>query len=305
MNKKKFEAFVFISLVAVIGGIGLSSCAPAVAAQNQGDLDTYINTAVSATLVQYIIETKVAAEAIQEPAELIAQVQPTETPVPTPTSVPTLAPTTLSEPPTPTSIPTGAPSMAAAPATIQIYADLNTNCRYGPGKSYAIIGTFLKGATSSVHGRDSSRTWWYIDHPTNTGQFCWVWDGSTTIQGDSSSIQVVEAPDSYNIKTSSVYYYGDDSVWYSPYNYGYGQDYCGYNNWCGCGNNITWKDPCKSNKITCCPFPVKIKWDPCQPCNVKYKCGTTWSNPCKKSKCPAVTIVNIDSYCKKYPQCCK
>ena len=210
MHKKPIAVFVIISLMVIIGGIGLSSCAPVAAVQPQSEVETYINTAVSATLVQYLIETKVAAQASQEPAELIAQAQPTETPLPTPTSVPPIVPTATSESPTPTSVPTAVPIPVAA-ADIQIYADLNTNCRFGPGKTYAISGTFLKGTTSKVHGRDSTKNWWYIVHPSQSGQFCWVWDGSTTIQGDPSGLQVVEAPTVSYVQTSN-YYYDDEET---------------------------------------------------------------------------------------------
>lgn len=308
MNKKYYSIPVILSLLIILGGIGLSSCAPAAPVQSQGEVETYINTAVSATLVQYIIETKVAAEAIQEPAELIAQVQPTETPLPpTPTLVPTIAPTVQSELPAPTSVPTAEPPQAAAPATLQISADLNTNCRYGPGKVYSIIGTFLKGTTAVVHGRDSTRNWWYIDHPNKTGQFCWVWDGSTTIQGDPSGIQVVDAPEDYTVKTSSIYYYDDENGWYQTYYNDYPQNTCGVNPWYSCGYPINWSDSCgcKNSKINCYPYPIKVKWDPCQPYTNQCKCVKNWTNPCKKSKCPAVTIVNINNYCKKYPQCCE
>ncbi len=308
MHIKRKTVPIIFSLMLIMIGIGISGCTPAAAVQPQNELDTHINTAVAATLVQYIIETKVAAEASLNTGEPVAQAQPTQTPLPTSTPIPTEEPPAASETPVSIGLPTATP-LPNVLSTIAILADQNTNCRFGPSQAYSIIGTFLKGATSIVHGRDGGRNWWYIEHPSQAGQYCWVWDGSTTIQGDSSGIPVQSAPESAGINTSNTYYYDEEGSWYQyqPYTSSFPQNICGINTCGNYGYPIIWTDgnKCSPIKCICYPIPVSVKWDPCYPYTDKCNCGYTWSNPCKKSNCPAVTIVNMENYCKKYPKCCK
>lgn len=91
----------------------------------------------------------------------------------------------------PTSTAPEGPPPAGLPT---ISADLDTNCRQGPGKDYPEVGFLLVGQQSTVHGKEPSGNWWYIEDPRKPGQFCWVWEGSTQVTGDTSSVPIVAAP---------------------------------------------------------------------------------------------------------------
>jgi hypothetical protein len=72
-----------------------------------------------------------------------------------------------------------------------ITANTSSNCRAGPGSNYLRLGYLLVGETSVVLGRDSSWTWWYIREPRRN-ILCWVWAGSTSVQGDTASVPIVK-----------------------------------------------------------------------------------------------------------------
>ncbi len=174
----------------------------------------------------------------------------------------------------------------------------------------------MKGTTSTVVGRDAGWNWWYIVNPNDSSKYCWVWDGSTTVEGDPNTLAVVEAPVYADVHTNYPYY--DYNDYCNPYSwdgcygyYGYGYNDCGiypynypypfpYNNNCW-GSGDWW------NTGYCPPSPYP------QNCNsIRYwKCNQhtgickwVYQNPCKKSGCPALTIVNYKNYCKNYPKCC-
>ena len=75
-----------------------------------------------------------------------------------------------------------------------ISADENTNCRLGPSQLYDIVGYLLTNQESIVAGRNSESNWWYIENPAKPGAFCWVWGGTTSVQGETSALKVVEPP---------------------------------------------------------------------------------------------------------------
>lgn len=281
---------LIVSLLAL--GVMMSACAPVFEARPMVDVQAEINTAVAATLVQYIIETKVAFQAsglVVEPAAPQVQVAASATPIPTAslTLIEAAPPPTATLPPPPTQPP--APTAVVYP---KIVAEQNTNCRLGPSTRYAIDGYLAAGASSTVYGRDSGRDWWYISHPFKSGQFCWVWDGSTIVDGNTVNLPVVEAPALLNTNASKIY-------GYQPYDscnpYGFTNIYCG-----GFVNGVLYPK-CKPKNVFCCD--PDLGWF-CAP-NIYCECSLVWQNPCKKNGCPPVTIVNFDTYCKKYPKCCK
>ena len=309
MKKQHILPTIIICLIVISGVIGFSACASIVSAEPQGGIESHVNTAVAATLVQYMIETKVAAQSIALVSEPIAQVQATEPPVPTATPIPT-------EPAPPTAAPTAEvvqPAATAVPVSVsglKIFADQNTNCRVGPSTGYRIVTYFKKGSESTVEGRDKNKGWWYIVNPSDSSDFCWVWDGSTTVQGDTSTLAVVAAPTGESLKASNMF---QDYNVYDPYGWN-GYDGYGYNNWNFypnnyCGKTINWGKNinCKPKIKNCYP----TNWKPCKNCNpinwnpVNWNpCKNTWQNTCKKSSCPALTPVNYQNYCNKYPNCC-
>ena len=75
-----------------------------------------------------------------------------------------------------------------------ISASANTNCRLGPSQVYEIVGYLLPGQQANVLGSDDTQTWWYIENPSRAGGFCWVWSGSTSVEGDVSVLPVITPP---------------------------------------------------------------------------------------------------------------
>ena len=113
-------------------------------------------------------------------------------PAPTASEMPT---ETL--PPTATPLPsqaTGTPSPTPVPTTstqVTLSASVNTNCRVGPSIQYDVVGYLTTIQTAEVRGRDSSGEWWYIENPSQAGSFCWVWSGTTKVEGETSSLPII------------------------------------------------------------------------------------------------------------------
>jgi len=296
MKNRLWYSAIVPGIMILAGGVIFSACSAASAAQAlRAGQSNEIETAVAATLMQYIIETKVAAEASQifgpPPTELTQTPEP-----PAATATPLPAQTTVE--PSPTLPPTAA--FVATSSLPAILAEADTNCRRGPSTAYLIDAVFAKGSASVVHGRDAGWDWWYIELPNNPGERCWVWDGSTVVQGDASGLPVIDPPAQTSVNLfNTAYNYG--------YDYGYDPNYYGYDPFGGfspfpCGvfvNGVKYpKCPPKQNQ--CC---INNWWV----CTVCYycQCKPVFQNPCRKAGCPAVTSVNIATYCDKYPKCCK
>ncbi len=119
----------------------------------------------------------------QAPPETVTGVPATNTPIPEgPTNTPT---------PQASETPTFTPTLAIP----IIRADANTNCRRGPSKLYdPPVGALLKGQESEVYGVNDARTWWYIAHPENVGNYCWVWTDTTRVEGNVNNLPVITPP---------------------------------------------------------------------------------------------------------------
>ncbi len=89
---------------------------------------------------------------------------------------------------------TATPPFTATPTLPSVTANMNTNCRSGPGPIYDLVGALQNGQTSFVHGRNSTSSWWYIENPRQSGSYCWVWSGSTTLNGTASQLPVLTPP---------------------------------------------------------------------------------------------------------------
>ena len=305
MKKQHMIASIVVSLILISGVIGLSACASGVSAEPKGGMDAQVNTAVAATLMQRMVETKVAEQSVALVTEPVAQAQATDPAPPTPTPVPTEAaqPTATAEAaqPTPTAppAPTATPIPASGP---KITADENTNCRVGPSTGYKVVTYFMEGAVSTVEGRDEGKDWWYIINPDDSSEFCWVWDGSTTVEGDTSTVPVVAAPSGPNYKTGTLYY--GCNTYYPYYTYGcvpYYTNSCVnyYSNNCGKPVKCYPDNFCKKNPQKCNPN----KWGACNP-YVNCTCKPVYQGTCKAAGCPPVTEVNYQNYCNNYPKCC-
>jgi hypothetical protein len=88
---------------------------------------------------------------------------------------------------TPTFTPTPAPQGPTASA------DVDANCRFGPGTVYKVIGTFLEGESSPLVGRSDPAGWWLINNPDSSGT-CWVADSTVSITGETDGVSIVVAP---------------------------------------------------------------------------------------------------------------
>jgi hypothetical protein len=86
------------------------------------------------------------------------------------------------------------PPQQSIPGLPTISASSNTNCRTGPGKDYPEVGYLLVGELSTVQGKDASSNWWYIENPKKPGEYCWVLEATTKVNGDTSQVPIVEAP---------------------------------------------------------------------------------------------------------------
>lgn len=135
-----------------------------------------INTAVAQTVIAVAVEQTAAA----------VGAPPTNTAEPPP-------PADTVAPPTETTEPTA--TLEPTPSTPMIKANIDTNCRYGPGPDYGVIGYLMvSDGKQPVRGRNSSNTWWYVANPDYPSASCWAWGDSTAVEGDIGSVPVVNAP---------------------------------------------------------------------------------------------------------------
>jgi uncharacterized protein YraI len=102
-----------------------------------------------------------------------------------PTSVP--SPTQVILTPEPRA--TATPTEAKGPV---LTATLDTNCRAGPGKVYAVVDALPKGKTAAIDGRNAEGSWFRIILFGST--HCWVSTMSVAIQGDVNKVAVLAAP---------------------------------------------------------------------------------------------------------------
>ncbi len=75
-----------------------------------------------------------------------------------------------------------------------ISANVDTNCRSGPGPVYPMITGLFVGQSSVVMGRNNAGTWWYIQNPLTSTKYCWVWANTTRVEGDTSNLPIIAAP---------------------------------------------------------------------------------------------------------------
>jgi hypothetical protein len=300
MKTRRMVYPVILVLMCFLLPIIVGACSnllPAGANSGSGlDVQAQVDTQVAATLVGYLVQTKVAANLTsgQVTQEAAVQQAPSATPAPTETPLPpTATPIPPTEPPPPPPTATEAPVAAAvvSASAPEISASVNTNCRQGPSMQYRIVGYLMVGAKSTVYGRDPSRMWWYILNPNRSDQYCWVWAESTIVTGSVSGLPVVPvaqyAENEYNPWYTSQYY-GDYGYGYYGNGYGYGTNWCTpyYNNgkvYCipnniFCTTNYWWN--CKNWKADnyCLYWPNSCKCKNWPNCNKKPTCPPIINN---------------------------
>ncbi len=69
-----------------------------------------------------------------------------------------------------------------------------TNCRTGPGRSYAQVGVLNPGDRAVVVGKNEALDYWIIQNPDGAGT-CWLWGYYATVHGNAALIPEVPNPD--------------------------------------------------------------------------------------------------------------
>jgi hypothetical protein len=76
-----------------------------------------------------------------------------------------------------------------------ITANINTNCRSGPAGHYKVVGALNVGEVSYVYGKYIEGGWWYIENISQSSpKFCWVWNDTTNVFGDPTTIPIINVP---------------------------------------------------------------------------------------------------------------
>ncbi len=166
----------------ILAAILLSSCSlpGASVAQPTQDVNA-IYTAAAQTLQAQLTQSAAEQPPTQEPPPPQPPTdtsQPAEM-IPTDTLAPVFTPTTAFTP---------------TPAVPVAVISTNANCRKGPTAQYTVIVVLKKGDRAEIFGRNSDRSWWYVQIPGKPGQYCWVWGNNVNVEGDTGGVQVVTPP---------------------------------------------------------------------------------------------------------------
>lgn len=170
MDSHRNHIPVQLLLVSAVLLIAVIACGPAGELFEGFGGQAPVETAVAATLE---FERAVAAAAEQTQVS-----DPTDTP----------------DPASPTPESSATPEPTATEGTVQIRADVNTNCRLGPHPVYAVIGYLTTDETSTVVGQLEGGGWWYIENTTAGRENCWVWGETTAVTGDPSDLPYITPP---------------------------------------------------------------------------------------------------------------
>ena len=91
---------------------------------------------------------------------------------------------------TPTFTNSPLPIPTNTPLYPMIHSTMNTNCRTGPSSDFDVVGYLIVGDKVGVIGKNTNSTWWYIQNPDIPSKYCWVWNQTTIVEGNSSNIPV-------------------------------------------------------------------------------------------------------------------
>jgi len=69
-----------------------------------------------------------------------------------------------------------------------------TTCLAGPGLSYPSIASLVAGQILLVQGISPDEGWWNVSNPQDADNTCWLPRDATSVSGDISKLQLVEAP---------------------------------------------------------------------------------------------------------------
>ncbi|MFN8381120.1 MAG: hypothetical protein U0V02_04230 [Anaerolineales bacterium] len=90
------------------------------------------------------------------------------------------------------------PAAVLPPATgpVTVTVSVATNCRSGPGQSFASLYGMPVGQVAKVVAKNSYTGYWIIEIPGQNGKSCWLWGQYATVTGDTSSLNDVVTPTS-------------------------------------------------------------------------------------------------------------
>lgn len=140
-----------------------------------------LETAIQQTMIAH---TLAALEANQQSGQQNQGQQQQQQP---PTITNTVA--VITETPSLTPLPTN----TFTPSVPMVSVSVDTNCRFGPGKGYELLGALLVGEQAEIAARDPSGLYWYIKNP-DKGGFCWLWGNYATTTGNVGSLPVFTPP---------------------------------------------------------------------------------------------------------------
>lgn len=159
---------------------------------------------------QVNINTQVQ-QTVQVELTRAAEGQGTTNDAPFPTEAAPETPPTAAVNPTATPEPSFTPTitLTPTPAFPTISVDIDTNCRFGPHVVYEYLGALMVGEVGEIVGRvNGNESWVLINNPDRNGT-CWVSTAFGTVQGDMSSVPLVEVPPFYD-------WNGTFTIWLGP-----------------------------------------------------------------------------------------
>ena len=90
------------------------------------------------------------------------------------------------------------PAAVLPPATgaVTVTVSVATNCRSGPGQSFASLYGMPVGQVAKVVAKNTTTGYWIIEIPGQSGKTCWLWGQYATVTGDTATLNNVVTPTS-------------------------------------------------------------------------------------------------------------
>lgn len=131
-----------------------------------------------------------------QPPTATDTIAPSPTPTPSFTPSPTVSPTETSVPTqtnTASPEPTATIPPSATAARPQVQADVNSNCRLGPGEIYHYSTVIYASELADLDGKNFAQTWYWVQ--TESISFhCWVAASLVTVQGNFDQVPFIDPP---------------------------------------------------------------------------------------------------------------
>jgi hypothetical protein len=178
-----------ISIIAIVFLILLSACGPQQGTAVDGGTGQDPTAAIETRVAEIVASTNAAQTAIANAVAATLAAMQTSTPESTFTPSITLTPIFTYTPSlSPTSTFTLTPEFPTVSVSVQ------TNCRFGPGSAYDVLGIMNVGETAQVVGRNASSDYWIIKLPSNPAITCWLWGKYATVVGNTTGLPVATPP---------------------------------------------------------------------------------------------------------------